>query len=53
MMHMLLFCLVLVWFGFLDFNLFPPLAALCVACGILFPQPGIQPMPPAVEVQSL
>ena len=27
---------------------------LChVACGILVPQPGIEPMPPAVEEQSL
>ena len=25
----------------------------CVACGILVPQPGIKPVPPAVEVQSL
>ena len=24
-----------------------------VACGILFPRPGIEPSPPAVEVQSL
>ena len=25
----------------------------CVACGILVPQPGIEPAPPAVEAQSL
>ena len=25
----------------------------CVACGILVPQPGIEPMPHAVDVQSL
>ena len=25
----------------------------CVACGILVPRPGIKPIPPAVEVQSL
>ena len=24
-----------------------------MACGILVPQPGIKPVPPAVEVQSL
>ena len=24
----------------------------CMACGILVPQPGIKPVPPAVEVQS-
>ena len=23
------------------------------ACGILFPQPGVEPNPPAVEAQSL
>ena len=26
---------------------------LAVACGILFPQPGIKPASPALEVQSL
>ena len=25
----------------------------CASCGILIPQPGIKPMPPALEVQSL
>ena len=25
----------------------------CAACGILVPQPGIEPVPPALEVQSL
>ena len=25
---------------------------LCVACGVLAPQPGVEPMPPALEVQS-
>ena len=25
----------------------------CAACGILVPQPGIEPVPPAVEAQSL
>ena len=25
----------------------------CMACGILVPQPGIEPMPPAVEDQGL
>ena len=25
----------------------------CMACGILVPQPGIEPVPPAVEAQSL
>ena len=23
----------------------------CAACGVLLPQPGIEPMPPAVEAQ--
>ena len=27
--------------------------AHCAACGILVPHPGIEPTPPAVEVQSL
>ena len=43
-----------VWFGFLFvcfclFFFWP----LCVACGILFPEPGIEPAPPAVTVWSL
>ena len=25
----------------------------CAACGVLVPQPGIEPMPPTVEAQSL
>ena len=25
----------------------------CMACGILFPQPGIEPIPPTLEVRSL
>ena len=26
--------------------------ACCTACGILVPQPGMEPMPPAVEARS-
>ena len=38
------------FFSFLFFFFFLPQA---VALRILAPQPGIEPMPPAVEVQSL
>ena len=37
---------------YLFFN-FYLLATPCMACGILVPQPGIEPMSPAVETQSL
>ena len=37
-------------FNFFFFLIFWPYRA---ACGILVPQPGIEPMPPPVEAQSL
>ena len=39
-----LFCFILFWGVFL---------AIPHSCGILVPQPGIEPVPPAVEVHSL
>ena len=38
--------------GAVVFYLFIFKILLAEACGILVPQPGIGPMPPAVEVQS-
>ena len=42
------------YFTFLIFKFFNYFFWPChVACGILVSQPGVEPMPPAVEVQSL
>ena len=42
------------WFYFLMFIIIYFIFWLCcAACGILVPQPGIEPTPPAVEVRSL
>ena len=47
------FCAILKHSGCGNFFFFPIFWPLHVAHGILVPQPGIEPMPPAMEVQCL